>query len=966
MQRLYLYHNAFRSLCTLGCWPPLALAPVNQPCNLATVRPAINGAAALRFTVYTRWPWGIICHRELCRTSHTHTSRAIHTLANDTRTSCTVLSHQLPESTQSLVGLAPSTWSRLWTLSTAAAPEGPEILLQADSEELLSSADPRAFHVPPYPQPATVARGGGHARQLRSSQPDVAAVPHLSPLEAADLAVQLASNAPRPVDGAVVDALASRLSQPDAASAFASSQIAVAFVCRAMAELQCKDTQLWGVMCDAIRPRLDTMTLDDLCTILPALAMGIGITGRIPAVAPPLAGAGGPTALTTHDWVQRIGSAGVVTQVEPVVALAERLQRLELPGSSMHRLPMTLRALVLLGLGEHPVSTRLASECTQHISMLLAHPAAPGMCSTLAWSLARLPVPRPPELLQRLSSSAAAGAPHWPTAALTTLSDSLSDLGHEDPSFYRALQGALLARLPQLAPRELARAAAALVRAEQPGAQARQRHLGALLGAAERALERFDIGSLIALLAACITAEHLDPRFMAAVESWVVSRAQSLPMVPLLHIAKAFRKLRCSAPQLGVALEAQGLARMHQLSSDWLGDLLLAWHWLRQPARGEGAAFVHAVCKRASAEVGAMHERGLMALVVALPRLRMSYNVLLGQVASTSIRQLPSFSHSSLASLAWAMGSAEEYNPHFMNTLLAEARKRTAQLPLESAGLLLWACSRLRHYNLAFWGAAADRLASEDPRKISFSAINMYIQSLARWHHEHDGAYAVLTSALTRHVDQAAPHHLASITWALTSAGKHDCDAVRAVLRRLHAESAAGRVVDLGANTSWGRGWPLAVLFYQALIAHLLHGQPPPTEVLGPLHDACLRQWQDNMKQHIDVTHFQKSVYGRLMQMKLSPRLEVVDRRGPLSIDMVVTWRGLPLALEADGPDHYSRTRPMRMDGHTRTKHRCLRALGWRVVHIPFFEFYARHNVSAQCDYITRKMEEAVLAGSPC
>mmetsp|Transcript_23442 Transcript_23442/g.73530 ORF Transcript_23442/g.73530 Transcript_23442/m.73530 type:complete len:681 (-) Transcript_23442:1043-3085(-) len=54
--------------------------------------------------------------------------------------------------------------------------------------------------------------------------------------------------------------------------------------------------------------------------------------------------------------------------------------------------------------------------------------------------------------------------------------------------------------------------------------------------------------------------------------------------------------------------------------------------------------------------------------------------------------------------------------------------------------------------------------------------------------------------------------------------------------------------------------------------------------------------------------------------------------------DEDITIKNLGIALEVDGPDHYTRY-THRLLGHTRLKRRVLRAKGWRVVSIPWFEF---------------------------
>ena len=66
------------------------------------------------------------------------------------------------------------------------------------------------------------------------------------------------------------------------------------------------------------------------------------------------------------------------------------------------------------------------------------------------------------------------------------------------------------------------------------------------------------------------------------------------------------------------------------------------------------------------------------------------------------------------------------------------------------------------------------------------------------------------------------------------------------------------------------------------------------------------------------------------------------ENEGAEDIDIVVHRSGQksPLALEVDGPSHYTSNRPYRPLAHTTMKTRLLRALGWgAVLRVPFFEW---------------------------
>ena len=62
------------------------------------------------------------------------------------------------------------------------------------------------------------------------------------------------------------------------------------------------------------------------------------------------------------------------------------------------------------------------------------------------------------------------------------------------------------------------------------------------------------------------------------------------------------------------------------------------------------------------------------------------------------------------------------------------------------------------------------------------------------------------------------------------------------------------------------------------------------------------------------------------------------------------------IAIEVDGPSHYLNTQ--RRTGTTLLRDRVLAGAGWRVVSIPFFELDALKSMSAQKEYIQRKLSK--------
>ncbi len=61
-----------------------------------------------------------------------------------------------------------------------------------------------------------------------------------------------------------------------------------------------------------------------------------------------------------------------------------------------------------------------------------------------------------------------------------------------------------------------------------------------------------------------------------------------------------------------------------------------------------------------------------------------------------------------------------------------------------------------------------------------------------------------------------------------------------------------------------------------------------------------------------------------------------------------------------DGPHHYTQKR--QATGMTVLKRRQLRALGWAVIHVPYFEWQElRGNKESECAFMRQKLERAFL-----
>ena len=91
-----------------------------------------------------------------------------------------------------------------------------------------------------------------------------------------------------------------------------------------------------------------------------------------------------------------------------------------------------------------------------------------------------------------------------------------------------------------------------------------------------------------------------------------------------------------------------------------------------------------------------------------------------------------------------------------------------------------------------------------------------------------------------------------------------------------------------------------------------------------------------------------------LLALGLAPRQEVRTPQG-YSLDAVVSHGGREVAVEVDGPSHFSGRTPT---GATVLKRRQLRAAGWALLAVPYWEWDALRGKAAKQKYLRRKLEE--------
>jgi len=223
-------------------------------------------------------------------------------------------------------------------------------------------------------------------------------------------------------------------------------------------------------------------------------------------------------------------------------------------------------------------------------------------------------------------------------------------------------------------------------------------------------------------------------------------------------------------------------------------------------------------------------------------------------------------------------------------------------------------------------------------------------------------------------VGEFKPQELANTAWAYATAGH----AAPALLDALAAE-AAGRVREFNpqelANTAWAfavADRPAPVLFCgDTFVQRCAAERGFVLEALCQLHQWQL--WQEERgaawppltpelaqrcraafcEEEGVPSQLQRDVAATLRALELAPREEVRTPQG-YSLDAVVSHGGREVAVEVDGPTHFVGRTPTSV---TALKRRQLRAAGWALLPVPYWEWNALGSQAAKQEYLKRALE---------
>eukprot|EP01023_Acetabularia_acetabulum_P055761 TRINITY_DN645_c1_g1_i6.p1 TRINITY_DN645_c1_g1~~TRINITY_DN645_c1_g1_i6.p1 ORF type:complete len:825 (+),score=111.16 TRINITY_DN645_c1_g1_i6:267-2741(+) len=117
--------------------------------------------------------------------------------------------------------------------------------------------------------------------------------------------------------------------------------------------------------------------------------------------------------------------------------------------------------------------------------------------------------------------------------------------------------------------------------------------------------------------------------------------------------------------------------------------------------------------------------------------------------------------------------------------------------------------------------------------------------------------------------------------------------------------------------------------------------------------------WNKQLSKKSNASDAQLSVFRALKYMDLEPLLEQKIEHGQIQIivDVMIKRDDRQIAVEFDGPQHFTRNFPCRKTGKTLARDRILRACGLEVVSIPFYDWEKQPDKTHRKNYLKKLLK---------
>mmetsp|Transcript_34697 Transcript_34697/g.121003 ORF Transcript_34697/g.121003 Transcript_34697/m.121003 type:complete len:811 (-) Transcript_34697:64-2496(-) len=495
---------------------------------------------------------------------------------------------------------------------------------------------------------------------------------------------------------------------------------------------------------------------------------------------------------------------------------------------------------------------------------------------------------------------------------------------------------------------------------------------------ARRAIRAFNAQDISQMVWAYAKMGIQSPRLFYACAEEFPKRAHLFSAQALANTVWAFATAEIASKVLFEAVALESCKKMDSFTPQNMANTV----WAFAKARVDAPLLFEAVASTASKRITTFNAQALSNMVWAFSSAEVEAPELFDAVALESVPRIGAFNSQALANTAWAYATAGVEAPLLFEAVAKESRKKLASFNAQALSNIVWAYSTeaidSKKLFDAVAAAAVNKIGDFNSQNLAstvhaFSTAGISAPPLFR---------AVAAEASLR-VPSFTTEELANTVWAFSIAGAKARSLYEAVAteapKRMNSFSPSQLTTILWAYAVVGVDAP--ALFEQSAerVESLLGGDLGVKE-LAQLHQVRAYLLQENphntlafiLNRHtpyLKAAYLQRDASPSKSKQALSTALE---RVGWAHDYEHVVEEGLSLcmaqpasffAFEFDGPSHFlhgpkrGRQETRVLAGETKFKGRLLRQLGWKVAHVPFFEWAALSTAVQQDNYVREKLE---------
>ncbi|KAL0022739.1 hypothetical protein WJX77_009701 [Trebouxia sp. C0004] len=314
--------------------------------------------------------------------------------------------------------------------------------------------------------------------------------------------------------------------------------------------------------------------------------------------------------------------------------------------------------------------------------------------------------------------------------------------------------------------------------------------------------------------------------------------------------------------------------------------------------------------------------------------------------------RLEDFKAQEVSNVTHAFAKLGTYNTDVLEAVEQEMSKpeRLRDSTTQGIANIMWSFATLRFYPAKFMMAACVALEQrlQDCNDQELSNCLWAVARLA--HHPGPSLMTRFCQALDARLASGHPLALqacANMLWALGVLGSANNATAMRIVQFMSQQ-------DCGDLLSTQYHQLFQALLLARIEAQMAGNKQLASSLLIPaaLQDEAVRHWKIMMRSS-RVSMFHQDVSDVIAAMQIEHQMEYLAEDGIFSVDVAVIRDDQKVAIEVDGPYHYTLNTHQPL-GHTLLRRRLLTAIGWIVVSVPYFDWGRLYSGPQKAAYLAK------------